>query len=90
LFDDGVGIGVAGAEFAGDEVAAARGDRFAVDDHVELAGFAGSANRINAEAILDEGRETRDLRGIVVSSGAVHDFDFHSVLLRIRESIQPK
>lgn len=83
LVDDGVEVGVAGAEFAGDEIAAASGDFFAVDDDVELAGATGRANGIDAEALLDKGRETRDLRAVVVSRGAVNNFDFHGALLAI-------
>ncbi|MBV8207046.1 MAG: hypothetical protein JO041_09660 [Acidobacteria bacterium] len=75
LFDDAVGVGVAGAESAREPVATAGGDRFAVDEHIELAGFAGRANRIDAETTLNQGRETRDLRGIVVSGGTMNDFD---------------
>jgi hypothetical protein len=49
----------------------------AVCEHVELASFAGCTDGFNAEAILDEGSETRDLGGVVVSGRAVNDFDFH-------------
>lgn len=91
LLDDAFEVGIAGAEFAREPVAASRGDGLAVGEHVELTGLARSAHGLNAEAILDEGRETRDLGSVVVSGRAVNDFDFH-VGLGLRSdtgSIQP-
>jgi hypothetical protein len=79
LVDDAIEVGVAGAKLARDEVAAALGHLLAVRDHVELAGGAGCADRINSEALLDEGHETRDLSLVIVSGGAVNDLDLHTV-----------
>ena len=82
MLDDAFEVGIAGAELASEPVAAALGDFLAVDKNVELAGAAWSANRLNIEALLDEGHETRDLEAVVVSGGAVNDFDFHWRTLR--------
>lgn len=81
LHEDGAEIWVAGAELAGDEIAAARGDLFAVDKHVKLTCVTSCADGIDAEAFFDECRETRDLRVVVVSRGAMNDFDFQRNLL---------
>jgi len=58
-------------------LAAALGDRFAVGDHVELSDLAGLKDGFHAEALFDQGHETRDLGLVVVSRGAVDDFDLH-------------
>lgn len=86
---DGFGIGIASAEFACEPIATTRCDGLAVREYVELAGFAGGTNGFDSEATFDEGRETRDLGNVVVSGGAVNDFDFHVGLRSDKKSIQP-
>lgn len=76
--DHAVQISIAGAEAACEPVPATLGNFHAVSEHVELPSLAGSANRFDVQALLDAGRETRDLRLVVLSRGAVNDFDFHS------------
>ena len=80
LLDNAIEVGIASAEFLREPVAAPGGNFFAVGEYVELACFAGREDRVDAQPFLDEGRETRDLRGVVVSGGAVNDFDFHGHL----------
>jgi hypothetical protein len=57
----GIEIGIAGAEPAGEPVSAALGNAFAVGAHGKFTGFAGWENRWNAETVLAEWQETRDL-----------------------------
>jgi hypothetical protein len=77
LLDYTFEIGIAGAEDSCEPVATALGDRFAVGDHVELSDLAGLKDGFHAEALFDQGHETRDLGLVVVSRGAVDDFDLH-------------
>lgn len=77
LIDNAVEVGIACAESAREPISAARGDRLAIRNHVKLAGVARSNHGFNAETVLDQGREPRDLRAIVVSGGAMDDFNFH-------------
>ena len=79
LLDHTFEIGIAGAEDSCEPVATALGDRFAVGDHVELSDLAGLKDGFHAEALFDQGHETRDLGLVVVSGGAVDDFDLHWV-----------
>jgi hypothetical protein len=82
LIDDAVEVGISGAEFSREPVSAASGNFFAVGEHVELTGFAGREDWVDVEPFLHEGRETRDLRRVVVSRGAMNYFDFHGDLQR--------
>jgi hypothetical protein len=88
LFNHALEIGIAGTETPGEPVSTALGNFLAVGDYLELAGLAGSDDGFNAEALLDEGHETRDLGLVVLSRRAVDDLDFHlfSKLL-IRSSV---
>jgi hypothetical protein len=86
LLDYDIEIGIAGAKAPSEPVPTAFGDSLAVRDHVELTGSARSSDGINAEALLDEGHETRDLGLVVLSRRAVHDLDLHSVLPPIQYS----
>ena len=72
------GVGPAGAEEAREHVAAARGDGFAVNDHVELAGLPDVHRGVDIEAFFDEGNETRR-PGLIASLRAVEDLDLHVV-----------
>lgn len=78
LLDDAVQIGITGAKSLCEPVPAATGDLLAVRDHVELAGVTRSRDGVDIQALLDEGRETRDLGLVVPSRRAVDDFDLHS------------
>ena len=77
LVDDAVQVGVAGAKAASEPVPTASGNGLAVEDHVELSRLAGREHNIQAQTLLDEGHETRDLNLVVSSSRAMNDFDFH-------------
>jgi hypothetical protein len=57
------------------KVSAAGRNGLAVGDHIELAELSRRANRIDPEALSNEGRETRDLGLGAFSCGAVNDFD---------------
>ena len=78
--DNAIELGIAGAKTPGQKVSATLGDRLAVGEHVELTGCARRTDGVNAEVVLDEGHETRDLGAVVRSSGAMDDFDLHCVL----------
>ena len=80
LFDHALEIRIAGAKFPGEPVSTAFRDLVTVCDHIELTGFAWPDDRINIEALLDVGHETRDLGFIVLSRWAINDLDLHSVL----------
>ena len=79
-------IGIAAAQAACEPVPTSLGNPFAVCDHVELTGLTRRNDRINAEALLDEGHETRDLDLVVLSRRAVHNFDLHSVFKLLNAS----
>ena len=57
--------------------ALARGRAPSSREHFELSGLAGLKDGFHAEALFDQGHETRDLGLVVVSRGAVDDFDLH-------------
>ena len=80
LVDHAVEIGIPGAEAPGEPVPAALGDPLAVGDDLELTGPARRLHGFDAEALLDEGRETRDLGLVVLSRRAVDDLDSHATL----------
>jgi hypothetical protein len=85
-FDHDIEIRITGAKLATDPVPAAFGDSLAVRDHFELTGPAGSRHGLDAEALLDEGRETRDFGLVVLSRRTVHDLDLHSLLRFVQYS----
>jgi len=78
-------IGPAGAEETREHVAAPRGDGFAVDDHVELAGLPDVHRGVDIEAFFDEGSETRR-PGLIASIRAVEDLDLHVVSMGVAVS----
>jgi hypothetical protein len=80
LLNQALKIGIAGAEFLCEPVSAALRNPLAVRDHLKLASLTGPEDGLDAEALLDEGHETRDLDLIVLSRRAVNDFDLHPVL----------
>lgn len=75
-----VQVGISGAETAREPVSTALGNELTVGDYFKLAGLSRSRHSINSEAFLDEGRETRDLRLVILSSRAVDDLYLHGVL----------
>jgi hypothetical protein len=77
LFDHLLEIGIAGAKPSCQPVPTALSDHLAVRDHVKLTGLARCGDRLDAKPLLDKGHETRDLGSVIVSSGAVNDFDLH-------------
>jgi hypothetical protein len=80
LLDQAIKIGVAGAEASREPVPTALGNHLAVREHLELTGLTRHKNGFKAQAIFDEGHETRDLYLVVLSPRAVNDFDLHSIL----------
>ncbi|GEM_PF-5260385 len=70
-------IGIAGAKAARKPVSPALGDFLAIGEDLELTGAPRLSDSLNAEALLDEGHETRDLGVVVVSGGAMNDLDLH-------------
>lgn len=73
-------IGIAGAKAPREPGATTIGNFLAIGDHLKLAFPAMRNHGVNAEALLDEGRETRDLGLVVLSSRAGNYLDLHSVL----------
>jgi hypothetical protein len=80
LSDDFLKVGITRAKAAREPVSAAFGDSFAVCEYVKLADLARRTNSIDAQALLDQGHETRDLGAVVLSGRTVNDFDLHGVL----------
>jgi hypothetical protein len=80
LLDHAIEIGIAGAKAPRDPVPTALRYPLAVSDNLKLAVLTRRNDSFNAEAILDEGRETRDLGLVVLSGRAVNDLDLHIVL----------
>jgi hypothetical protein len=78
--DHAIEIAIAAAKSPCEPVPTSFGDTLAVRDHVELTGGTSRTDGFNAQALLDEGHETRDLGLVVLSRRAVNDFDLHSVL----------
>jgi hypothetical protein len=80
LLDHAIKIRVASTKFLSEPISTALGNPFAVRDHLELTGLARRNDGFNAQTLLDEGRETRDLGIVVLSGRAMHDFNLHFVL----------
>ena len=80
LLDQTIEIGVAGSKSPCEPIATSLSNPLAVRDHIELTGLTRRNDCFNVQALLDEGRETRDLGIVVLSGRAVNDFDLHSVL----------
>jgi len=78
--DDAIEIGIAGAKLPREPVSTALGNPLAVRNHLELTGLTRRKDSFNAKSLLDEGHETRDLGLVVLSRGAVNDFDLHCLL----------
>ena len=84
--DHNIEIRITGAKLASDPVPAAFGDALAVRDDLELTGPAGSRHGVDADVLLDEGHETRDLSLVILSRWAIHDLDLHSLLRSVQYS----
>ena len=80
MLDQAIKIGIAGSKSAREPISTAPGNPLAVRDHLELTGLTRRNDGFNVQALLDEGRETRDLGTVVLSRRAMDDFDLHSVL----------
>jgi hypothetical protein len=77
LFDHALEVGITGAKATRKPVPAALGNFLAVGKNFELTRLTGRNDSINVQALLDEGRETRDLAVVVLSGRTVNDFDLH-------------
>jgi len=77
LLDYSFDIRIAGAKASCEPVPTALGNPFAVGDHLELTGLTRRKDGFHAEALFDEGHETRDLGLVVLSRRAVNDLDLH-------------
>lgn len=71
-------IGITCAKAPREPVSAALGNPLAIGEHFKLTGLAGRNGGGNTETLLYEGRETRDLGFVVLSSRAGYDLDLHS------------
>jgi hypothetical protein len=80
LLDHAIEIGIAGAKASCKPVPTALGYPLAVSDDLELTCLPGRNDGFYAEAIFDEGHETRDLGSVVLSRRAVDDLDLHYVI----------
>jgi hypothetical protein len=80
MLDYTVEIGIAGAKAPCEPVSTALGNSLAIGDHLKLTGLARRKHSFNAEPLLDEGQETRDLGFVVLSRGAGNYLDLHCVL----------
>jgi hypothetical protein len=80
LLDQAIEIRVAGSKYPREPISTKLGNLLVFSDHVELTCLTRCNYGFNAQALLDEGRETRNLGIVVLSGRAVNDFDLHSVL----------
>ena len=80
MLDHTIEIRIAGSKSPREPISTALGNTLAVRDHLELRGLTRRNDGFDVQALLDEGRETRDLGIVVLSGRAVNDFDLHSVL----------
>lgn len=79
-----VQIGIASAEASGEPISTAPGNLLAVGNYVKLTSLSRANHGYDAEALVYEGHETRDLGFVVLSGRAGNDFDLHSVLELVR------
>lgn len=80
LLDHPIEIGIASTKSPCEPVSTALGNPLAVSDHLELTLFTRFNHGFNAEALLNEGHETRDLGFVVLSRRTANDLDRHSLL----------
>ena len=60
LLNHAIEIGIACSKFPCEPVPTSLGNSFAVREHLELTGLTRRNDRVNTQAFLDEGHETRD------------------------------
>ena len=84
LLDYAFEIGITGPKAACQPVSTALGDLLAVGKNLELTVLTRCKKGFNAEAIFDEGHETRDLGFVVLSGWAVNDLDLHRPIITLR------
>jgi hypothetical protein len=77
LIYNAVEIGISGAKASREPVSTTYGNGLPIGDHFKLTPGAVCNHRAHAEALLDEGHETRDLGFVIASSGAGNDLDLH-------------
>src|SRR5882757_7168777 len=70
LIDHALEIGIAGAKAPGKPIAATLDNVLAIGEYIKLAGLARRNHGLQAQPLLDQGRETRGLGLIVSSRGA--------------------
>jgi hypothetical protein len=80
LLNHAIEIGIACSKFPCEPVPTSLGNSFAVREHLELTGLTRRNDRVNTQAFLDEGHETRDLDLVVLSGRAMNDFNPHETL----------
>jgi hypothetical protein len=83
LLDHAIEIGIARAKASCEPVPTALGNPLAVSNNLELTSLPRRNDGFNIEALLDEGRETRDLDLVVQSCRAVNDLDLHQLSNRL-------
>jgi len=69
------------------DISTAFNDLLAVSQNFELTGLPGHKDGFNAEALLDEGHEARDVSLVVLSCRAVNDLDLHLFSKPFRNSM---
>jgi hypothetical protein len=89
LLNHAIQIGIARAKAPGKPVSTALGNSLAVGNHLKLTGLARRNHGVNAEPLLDEVRETRDLGFVVLSRRAGTYLNLHSVLDSVAISSLP-
>ena len=82
LLNHMIKIWVSGAKAPCKPVSTPLGNSHAVGDHLKLTSLAERHHGINAEALLNEGHETRDLGFVVLSRRARNYLDLHCSVLR--------
>jgi len=80
LVNHAVKIRIAGAQASGEPVSTAFDDCLAIGEHLKLASLARCNHGVNAQLILNQGHETRDLGFVVLSRRAGTYLNFHCVL----------
>jgi hypothetical protein len=77
LLNHAIQIRIASAKASGEPVAAALHHCLAVGQHFKLACLSRRNHGVNAQPLLNQGRETRDLGFVVPSRGAGKYFNLH-------------
>jgi hypothetical protein len=80
LLHHSIQIRIPRAKFPREPIPAALHNLLSIRNHVELTSLTRRKDGLDPQALLDEGHETRDLKLVVLSRRAVHDFHFHAVL----------